>query len=214
MIPITPSGSQVSVPLLALAARLWCGTFSGCSRRSALTAKYCAVSSATKISANNASARGLPDSRTIASAKASREERMRSRRSLRRAARSAIGIFDHVACVGRARATISGMRDGEVLSKQPRASPVAGLIEGIVPTEMTMAAIRGILTENPAVGRNLVCCKIQSGGDAFRRQCRRQTHRSDGCGIETRPIAEAHAHRQEWLCHSSLRSTLRLLLIL
>jgi hypothetical protein len=48
----------------------------------------------------------------------------------------------------RARPTIWGSADGGVLSKYPSVSPVAGFIEGSESTEMAVAAIVAILSEN------------------------------------------------------------------
>ena len=79
----------------------------------------------------------------MASARASRDDKMRSRRTFSLAQRWEIGVFDQFACAARARTTTSGNSDGGVFSKQPRTSPVAGLMDGIVPTEMAVAAIRG-----------------------------------------------------------------------
>src|SRR5438477_1141436 len=107
--------------------------------------QYSAESSATKMSANSASTRGLPDSRTTASVNSLREAIIRSRSPRNFAHRSRIGNFAR--CARRARETISGNDDAGVLSKCPSTSPVAGLIEGSVSIGMAVAAIIGILTD-------------------------------------------------------------------
>src|SRR5258708_6654847 len=105
-------------------------------------AKYAAVSTATKISANKASTRGLPDSATTASASWSRRDMMQSRRLRSRSHRSRNGTCAHADCAARARTTTRVSAAAGVFSKYPRASPVAGFIEGRVSTEMAVAAIR------------------------------------------------------------------------
>src|SRR2546430_3491839 len=97
------------------------------------------------MSANSASTRGLPDSRTTASVNSLREAIIRSRSPRNFAHRSRIGNFAR--CARRARETISGNDDAGVLSKCPSTSPVAGLIEGSVSIGMAVAAIIGILTD-------------------------------------------------------------------
>src|SRR5713101_6469026 len=113
----------------------------------ALLDQYSAESRATKISANRASTRGLPDSRTTASANSSREAIMRSRSPRNFAHRSRIGSFAHASWATRAREMISGSSDAGVLSKCASTSPVAGLIEGSVSIGMAVAAIGAILTD-------------------------------------------------------------------
>src|SRR6266852_3981026 len=114
---------------------------------SALFDQYSAESRATKISAKRASARGLPDSRTTASANSLREAIIRSRRSQSFAHRSRMDNFAHAPWAVRARETISGNRAAGVLPKCASTSPVAGLIEGSVSIGMAVAAINGILTD-------------------------------------------------------------------
>src|SRR5438270_4564532 len=106
-------------------------------------AKYAAVSTATKISANKASTRGLPDSATTASASWSRRDMMQSRRLRSRSQRAPMGKRTQADCAARARATRSGSTAEGVFSKYPRASPVAGFMEGRVSAEMAVAAISG-----------------------------------------------------------------------
>src|SRR6266478_3313932 len=96
---------------------------------SALFDQYSAESGATKISANRPSARGLPDSRTTASANSLREAIIRSRRSQSFAHRSRMDNFAHAPWAVRERETISGNRAAGVLPKCASTSPVAGLIE-------------------------------------------------------------------------------------
>src|SRR6266436_2399571 len=118
---------------------------------SAFFDQYSAESRATKISAKRASARGLPDSRTTASANSLREAIIRSRRSQSFAHRSRMDNFAHAPWAVRARETISGNRAAGVLPKCASTSPVAGLIEGSVSIGMAVAAINGILTDFGAV---------------------------------------------------------------
>src|SRR5258708_1059817 len=118
--------------------------------RSALEAfldQYSAESSATKICEKRASTRGLPDSRTTASANSLREAMIRSRSSRNIAHRWRTVRFIHVPWAARARETISGNSDAGVLSKCASTSPVAGLIEGIVSMGMAVGAIRAILPD-------------------------------------------------------------------
>src|SRR6267142_2355502 len=109
--------------------------------------QYSDESRATKISAKRASTRGLPDSRTTASANSFREAMMHSRSPRNFAQRSRIGSFAHAPWATRARETISGSSDAGVLSKCASTSPVAGLTEGIVSMGMAVAAISAILTD-------------------------------------------------------------------
>src|SRR5207253_4604265 len=99
------------------------------------------------MSANSASTRGLPDSRTTASVNSLREAIIRSRSRRNLTHRSRIGSFAQLRCARRPRETISGNDDAGVLSKCPSTSPVAGLIEGSVSIGMAVAAIIGILTD-------------------------------------------------------------------
>ena len=118
--------------------------------RSALAAffdQYSAESSATKISAKRASTRGLPDSRTTASANSFREAIILSRTPRIFAHRSRIGIFAHSPWATRARETISGSKGTGVRSICACTSPVAGLIEGSESMGMAVAAISRILTD-------------------------------------------------------------------
>src|SRR6266852_1495834 len=100
---------------------------------SALFDQYSAESRATKISAKRASARGLPDSRTTASANSLREAIIRSRRSQSFAHRSRMDNVAHAPWAVRARETISVNRAAGVLPRCASTSPVA--------------AINGILTD-------------------------------------------------------------------
>src|SRR6266851_10074605 len=109
--------------------------------------QYSAESSATKISAKRASTRGLPDSRTTASANSLREAIICSRRSRNFAHRSRIGTFAQSRWATRARETISGSKDAGVLPNCASTSPVAGLIEGSESMGMAVAAISAILTD-------------------------------------------------------------------
>src|SRR6267143_5044246 len=109
--------------------------------------QYSAESRATKISANRASTRGLPDSRTTASANSLRDAMMLSERARSLAQRSWIETFDHSLCAARPRETISGRNDGGVFSNWPTTAPVSGLIEGRVSMGMAVAAISEILTD-------------------------------------------------------------------
>src|SRR5713226_205180 len=109
--------------------------------------QYSAESRATKISAKSASTRGLPDSRTTASANSLREAIIRSRTTRNFAHRLRADNFRQTPWAIRARETISGSRDTGVLSKCARTSPVAGLMEGSVSIGMAVAAINGILTD-------------------------------------------------------------------
>src|SRR6266850_1061083 len=144
---MTPSGSYTRYPRFALAAVLWCATRSVRSAEAAFCDQYFAESSATKISANRASTRGLPDSRTTASANSLREAMIRSPRARSLAQRSRIETFAHSLCAARPRETISGRSDGGVFSNWPTTAPVAGLIEGSVSMGMAVAAITEILTD-------------------------------------------------------------------
>src|SRR5712692_1680906 len=136
---------------------LWCGTRRVRSALAAFLDQYSAESSATKISAKRASTRGLPDSRTTASANSSRDAIIRSRSLRNFAHRSWIGSFAHSHWVTRARETISGSRHAGVLSKCASTSPVAGLIEGSESIGMAVAAISGILTDlGPERGRAIL----------------------------------------------------------
>src|SRR6266436_1398294 len=109
--------------------------------------QYSAESRATKISANSASTRGFPDSRTTVSANSLREAIIRSRSPRNFAHRSRIRNIAQSRWARRARETISGKEDTGVLSKCASTSPVAGLIEGSVSIGMAVAAISGILTD-------------------------------------------------------------------
>src|SRR6266404_6294749 len=144
---MTPSGSYTRYPRFALAAVLWCATRSVRSAEAAFCDQYFAESSATKRSANKASTRGLPDSRTTASASLLRDARIRSHRVRSFAQRPRIGILAHSVCAARARETISGISDDGVFSNRPTTAPVAGLIDGSVSMGMAVAAISEILTD-------------------------------------------------------------------
>src|SRR5438477_5781671 len=109
--------------------------------------QYSAESRATKMSANSASTRGLPDSRTTASVNSLRVAIIRSRSPHNFTHRSRMGNFAQSRWTRRPRETISGNDDAGVLSKCPSTSPVAGLIEGSVSIGMAVAAIIGILTD-------------------------------------------------------------------
>src|SRR5258708_36130058 len=68
---------------------------------------------------------------------------IRFRKARSRARRSATGTRLQAACAARACATICGNAAGDVFSKYPSVSPVAGFIEGRGSTEMAVAAING-----------------------------------------------------------------------
>ena len=122
-----------------------CHRLSGFSSEAPCLAKYSAESSDTNTSANLASARGFPDSRTTASVKTSRASRIFLFNTAICAHRSSTGRFAQPFCASRALASNCGTALGDVRSNDCKTLPVAGSIEGKVSSSGEVAAMALIL---------------------------------------------------------------------